>query len=248
MNNNRNRKKHIRGRRHRKPRFLFLILLPAIVICMLLTAKLFYLPLPLSSSGTGVPDSSTASGLDNRDETSWSLILVNKWNFIPENYEVELTTLENGEAIDKRIYPALQSMFDDARDNGIYPVAASGYRTAEEQQELMDEKIAEYKSEGYNTDEATAKACAWVAIPGTSEHQLGLSVDINADKIHSTGSQVYDWLEKNSYKYGFIRRYPPDKTDITGVINEPWHYRYVGVSAAYEIHKQNICLEEFLEK
>lgn len=184
---------------------------------------------------------------NDTEESTWSLILVNKWNYIPDNYKVKLTELKNGEAVDERIYHALQKMFNDARKDHIYPVVASGYRTAEKQQELMDEKIAAYESEGYSSDEAKSKAEAWVAIPGTSEHQLGLSVDINADGIRSTGDDVYEWLHENSYKYGFIYRYPKNKTDITGVINEPWHYRYVGTEAAAKIHEQDICLEEYLE-
>lgn len=182
------------------------------------------------------------------DETSWCLILTNKWNPIPNDYKVELTALSNGELIDTRIYPALQKMFDNARNDVVYPIVASGYRTTEKQENLMSEKINDYENEGYSTDEAKTKAETWVAIPGTSEHQLGIAVDINADGIHSTGDEVYKWLAENAYKYGFINRYPPDKTEITGVINEPWHYRYVGVAAATEIKNQGICLEEYLDK
>ena len=190
--------------------------------------------------------SSTPDTQSDADETAWCLILVNKWNFIPDDYEVELTELTNGESVDKRIYPALQEMFDAARSDGVYPIIASGYRTAEEQQSLMDEKIADYKAEGYPAGEAVTKAEAWVAIPGTSEHQIGIGVDINADGIHSTGNKVYEWLNQNACKFGFICRYPPDKTEITGVINEPWHYRYVGIEAATEIQNQGVCLEEYL--
>jgi D-alanyl-D-alanine carboxypeptidase len=182
------------------------------------------------------------------EETAWCLILVNKWNRIPDGYEVELTEITDGQCIDKRIYPALREMFDAARSDNIYPIVASGYRTTQKQQNLMDEKIAEYQAEGYAFEEATTKAEEWVAIPGTSEHQLGLGVDINADGIHSTGKEVYEWLSQNSYKFGFIRRYPAHKTDITGVINEPWHYRYVGIEAAADIYNQDICLEEYLNK
>lgn len=182
------------------------------------------------------------------DETSWCLILANRWNYIPDDYTVELTTLENGQRIDTRIYPALQKMFDNARNDNVYPIVASGYRTTEKQQSLMDEKISDYENEGYSADKAKEKAEAWVAIPGTSEHQLGLSVDINADGVHSTGNEVYEWLDKNAYKYGFIHRYPSDKTEITGVINEPWHYRYVGIEAAQEIKEQGVCLEEYLKQ
>lgn len=182
----------------------------------------------------------------NSEDTSWSLLLVNKWNPLPASYEITLTELSNGESVDSRIYPALQEMFNAARTQGVYPLAVSGYRTAGMQQALMDEKILAYEAEGYSPDDAVAKAEAWVAIPGTSEHQLGISVDINADTNYCSDQTVYDWLGENAHKFGFINRYPSDKTDITGVINEPWHYRYVGV-AAEEIKKQGVCLEEYLK-
>lgn len=82
----------------------------------------------------------------------------------------------------------------------------------------------------------------WVARPGTSEHQLGLAVDINGAVY-----DIYLWLEENSWKYGFIFRYPAYKTDLTGVAGEVWHYRYVGKEAAQEIYEQGVCLEEYLE-
>ena len=165
---------------------------------------------------------------------------------LPEDYTLETVQLFNGERIDERIYPALQQMFDDMRAAGVYPVVASGYRTTEEQQQILDDKIAAYEQEGYTRKEAETLAEDWVALPGTSEHQLGLAVDINADGIHSTGQEVYDWLLENSARYGFIKRYPEDKTHITGISNEPWHYRYVGEEAAKEMTRQNLCLEEYL--
>lgn len=85
-----------------------------------------------------------------------------------------------------------------------------------------------------------------VAIPGTSEHQLGIAVDINADKAHSSNQEVYVWLADNAYKYGFILRYPLGKEKITGTAYEAWHYRYVGKEAAEEIYSKQICLEEYL--
>ncbi|WP_408610145.1 M15 family metallopeptidase [Lacrimispora algidixylanolytica] len=137
------------------------------------------------------------------------MILVNKWNSIPDDYEVELMELTNGQLVDKRIYPELQEMFDAARSENIYPIAGSGYRTEKKQKSLMKEKVAEYKAKGHSQEEARTRADAWVAV---------------------------------------ILRYPADKTDITGVINEPWHYRYVGKEAAAQIYKRGICLEEYLNK
>ncbi len=192
-------------------------------------------------------DVSAAFGESAGDKAAWNLILVNREHPIPDGYEVELTKLSNGQSVDSRIYPALQQMFDDARADGVCPIVASGYRTAKEQQSLMDEKIADYKQEGDSPEEAKSKAEEWVAVPGTSEHQLGLAADINADGIHSAGNEVYEWLEKNAHRYGFVKRYPSDKTEITGTIHEPWHYRYVGVEAAAKMYRQGLCLEEYIE-
>ncbi len=181
-------------------------------------------------------------------EHGWNLILVNEDYYIPDNYEVELTELSNGKKVDSRIYPYLQSMFDDARANGLALFVREGYRTSEEQQQIMDERVAEYQGEGYSKSEAKKLARDYVAVPDTSEHQLGLSVDINADTTKCSSDAVYSWLAENAWRYGFIKRYPADKVDITGISNEPWHYRYVGKEAAQEIQSQGICLEEYIEQ
>ena len=179
--------------------------------------------------------------------SDWNLIVVNPWNEIPDNYSVTFTELSNGQKVDSRIYPDLQEMFDDMRAEGIYPVVREGYRTAEEQQAILDERIQRYMNEGYSRPMAEMAAKEWVAVPGTSEHQLGIAVDINADKSRAVNEEVYQWLAENAYKYGFILRYPQGKEDITGNAYEPWHYRYVGKEAAEEIYNDQICLEEYME-
>ena len=177
----------------------------------------------------------------------WNLIVVNRWNELPEDYEVELTELSNGQMVDSRIYPYLQKMFDAARTEDVYPVVREGYRTAEEQQEILDDKIQTYINQGYSQSRAEKTAKEWVALPGTSEHQLGIAVDINADKSKCSNEDVYGWLAENAYKYGFVLRYPPGKQKITGTSYEPWHYRYVGEEAAKEIYERGICLEEYFK-
>ena len=200
----------------------------------------------LNSDVTLPPLGNTAHHTASEDN-GWNLILVNRDNCIPADYEVQLTELSNGEKVDSRIYPELQEMFNAAREQGYGLFVREGYRTQEEQQQLMDEKIEAYENEGKSKPEAKKLAEQWVAIPGTSEHQLGIAVDINADTSKSSRDDVYKWLEENAHRYGFIKRYPSNKTDITGVINEPWHYRYVGKEAASEIYSQGICLEEYIE-
>ena len=142
----------------------------------------------------------------------------------------------------------VQEMFDAARTEDVYPVVREGYRTAEEQQEILDDKIQSYINQGYSQVKAERTAKEWVALPGTSEHQLGIAVDINADKSKCSNEDVYAWLAENAYKYGFVLRYPPGKQKITGTSYEPWHYRYVGEEAAKEIYERGICLEEYFKQ
>lgn len=182
------------------------------------------------------------------EDDGWQLMLINADNPLPDNFSVELTSLANGHKIDSRVYPHLQKMFDDARSQGILPSISSSYRTAKEQQAELDQKKEEFIRRGYSPDDALEAAKTWAALPGTSEHQAGLAVDItSADASVQPPDIVWNWLKSNAHKYGFIRRYPPDKVGITGISNEPWHFRYVGQSAAEEIYKHGLCLEEYLE-
>ena len=239
-----------RARRSIYKGFLVTALIFLIVSVIVMTAKmlsfsisgnLFHqfksIELPAMLSGTKTAD------LDH----GWNLILVNSKNRIPGDYEAELIQLSNGKQVDERIYPELQEMFDAARADGLHLFVSEGYRTREEQQLLLDEKTEAYEMEGHSKSEAEKLAKPWVAVPGFSEHQLGIAVDINADHAGSTDDEVYTWLAENSWQYGFIKRYPSDKTEITGTINEPWHYRYVGKEAAREIVSQEVCLEEYVE-
>ena len=176
------------------------------------------------------------------DGTPWYLLLVNSTHPLPENWEAPaLIEMPGGETVDARIYEPLSQMLADAADEGLEPFVASGFRTRAEQQGFMDDKISEYRSQGYGESEARALAEDWVALPGTSEHELGLAADINGASY-----DLYIWLQQNSWRYGFIQRYPEDKTDITGISHEPWHYRYVGKEAAKEIYESGLCLEEYL--
>lgn len=218
-----------KGRRRRKGRFLKFVAAVFLLVIVVLAA-VYVLKNVVGYSG------------------EWNLILVNKDHKIPYNYSLELIELSNGEKVDARIYPDLQKMFDDARAAGLQLFVRDGYRTRDEQKAIMNDKIAAYEDEGYSESDAKKFAKTYVAEPGTSEHELGLSVDINAESAGASQDAVYEWLDENAYKYGFIKRYPADKTDITGIDNEPWHYRYVGYEAAKEMKEQNLCLEEYLQQ
>ena len=114
------------------------------------------------------------------EDDDWQLMLINADNPLPDNFSVKLTSLANGHKIDSRVYPHLQQMFDDARSQGILPSISSSYRTAKEQQAELDQKKEEFIRQGYAPDEAYEAAKAWAALPGTSEHQAGLAVDITS--------------------------------------------------------------------
>ncbi|KAB7790809.1 M15 family metallopeptidase [Bifidobacterium leontopitheci] len=178
----------------------------------------------------------------------WNLIVVNQWHRIPDAYPTpELVKLANGEQVDSRIYPDLQRMFDDMRAAGLHPEVTSGYRTHERQRQLFDEKRFLYENDGMSTAAATQEAKKWVAQPGTSEHELGLAVDINKVGARSTQDSVaeHSWLAANAWRYGFILRYPKNATAVTGNDYEPWHYRYVGQEAAKAMRESGVTLEEY---
>ena len=178
----------------------------------------------------------------------WTLIVVNKYNPIPDNYYFTLADVENGKQVDSRIVEDLEQMFYDMRAVGINPTINEAYRTQEDQEQILQNYIDEYIAQGYTEEKARAEADKWVAKPGTSEHQVGLALDINGDSQYTSNEMVYNWLAQNAYRYGFVLRYPQGKESITGIDYEPWHYRYVGVAAAEEMYNSGMCLEEYLSE
>jgi zinc D-Ala-D-Ala carboxypeptidase len=192
------------------------------------------------------------NNLSSQDKKSWNLVLANPSTVLPEDFSVNLTQLSNGQQIDSRAYNDLQNMMDDARKEGLSPMICSSYRTMDFQQQLFNQEVNTYIGQNYSQEESKKKAAQWVAIPGTSEHQTGLALDIVSSSYQLLNKEQENtpeqkWLIKNSYKYGFILRYPSDKTHITGIEYEPWHYRYVGKEAAKEITERGFCLEEYLK-
>lgn len=169
--------------------------------------------------------------------------LVNPWNMLPDNYQVELVVAEGGYRVAKSCYDALNRMLADCRAAGLAPILYSGYRTYWDQMALYQAMVADMGS--------AAAASTVVAVPNTSEHQLGFAVDIVAEnhrKMNNTQSrtEVQQWLMEHCWEYGFILRYPEGTTDITGIIYEPWHYRYVGEYLAKQLQENGLTLEEYL--
>ncbi len=181
----------------------------------------------------------------------WNLTLVNPWNEVPDSWEPSLTTVW-GWNVDSRMADDLQRMLEDCSANsGSEPVLCSTYRTWDMQTTNFNNTVASYQnSYGMSYEDAIVAAATETAVPGTSEHQLGLAVDI-VDITRQwlddgqADTPVQQWLMANCYRYGFILRYEREKQPITGIIYEPWHYRYVG-EYAEAIHTSGLCLEEWL--
>lgn len=181
------------------------------------------------------------------------LILVNRLNYLPEGYKTEPVSLENGQMISRECYEPLEEMLADCREAGGTPIVCSGYRPHWYQEDLFEAQINRWIYAGYGQEESRALAATAVAVPGTSEHELGLAADIySSENTDLDESQVntftQKWLMENSWRYGFILRYPEHKSDITGIIFEPWHYRYVGTENAKKIFDSGLCLEEYLDR
>jgi D-alanyl-D-alanine carboxypeptidase len=213
--------------------------------------RILEVPEAVRSGKEGVPASGREGGT-SVCEDDWNLILVNGDHPLPEDFRIpELTQLRNGHAIDRRAYPALQRMMDACRAEGLAPLICSSYRTREKQEELFEAKVQSCLPQASSREEAEEQAAQWVSRPGTSEHQAGLAVDIvdTSYQLLDEGQEdtaVQQWLMAHCAEYGFILRYPTEKSALTGVGYEPWHYRYVGEEAAGEIMRQGLCLEEYL--
>lgn len=208
-------------------------------------------PAPASSEAVpSAPSEVTASSEDPglygpAEPEGWCLTLVNADHPVPAGYTVRTVDVGNGQTFDERAAPDLFRLFDAARAAGFAPVVREGYRSHEDQIAIMEERIARYVAAGKSRDEAMRLTAREVALPGTSEHELGLAVDIN-DGPGVGDWPLYGWLAENAWQYGFILRFPEKGQGATGYAYEPWHYRYVGEVAAREIHEKSVTLEEYL--
>ena len=179
------------------------------------------------------------------------ILLVNPWNPIPGDYQVELANVTDRDRLETTCAEALQRMITDCEAAGNGVLIVSAYRTREEQDYLYWRKVRRLQDAGWSYNNALKDAATEVAVPDTSEHQLGLAVDLvdrnytGLDK-HQAETATQKWLMEHCHEYGFILRYPVDSTEKTGIIYEPWHYRYVGVEIAQEIMNLGITLEEYL--
>lgn len=201
------------------------------------------------------------------DKFGKTLVLLNRYNELPEDYQWDLVYWSNGETVDNEIlnksdfdiqavdriaYNSLKKMFEDAEKEGCPLEFYSGYRSIVRQNRNFVRSVENNIKSGLTLEDAKAKTNQSRAYPGTSEHNIGLAIDIlqkgSSDLSNNFEKTVqFKWLEENAENYGFVLRYPKDKTQITETIYEPWHYRFVGVYHAKEMNRLNLCLEEYIE-
>lgn len=217
-----------------------------------------------STSGTEAPTQGTSAPDPNQYPYAYagflpkvtdvnvdvSKIIVNGKYSLPANYKPQLAEAVKGSGVylDYRVAPYYQQMYDAALKDGITLTPISGYRSYDRQKNNFENRIKEHMNSGMDKVEATKKAATVIMVPGSSEHNAGLAMDICSLAESFENYKEFQWLDEHAHEYGFILRYPKDERsrEITGVVYEPWHYRYVGVDTAKEIKSKGITLEEYV--
>ena len=187
------------------------------------------------------------------NDDDWSLVLINNESPLDTSYAPSLTKITDEYSVDSRIADDTKKMFQDAADAGMSLNIVSAYRDYETQKGVFNDTMLNWIYQGKTPLEAYDETKQSVAVPGTSEHATGLAMDITSPTYQELDDEQENtdeakWLKANCANYGYILRYPTNKSDVTGIVYEPWHFRYVGKTAAKEIMKQGITLEEYLEQ
>lgn len=187
-----------------------------------------------------------------KEELGWNLLLANGDNPLPEDFSPQVETVQNGYQMDSRVAPIMKEMIEDAKADGVDLLVCSAYRSIEKQTQLFNNQVDLFMSQGMTREKAEAETATMIAVPGTSEHHTGLAADIVTPTHQTLDPQFADtkagqWLLEHAVEYGFVLRYPEEKQDITNIIYESWHYRYVGKEHAEIMKEKNLCLEEYLE-
>lgn len=203
---------------------------------------------PQAVPETKAAEKKSATVIPITDAEKWNLAIINTKYPLPDSYAPTLSNAINGSNIqlDSRVSEHYAEMYAAAKLSGCVLTPYSGYHTYALQETTYNRKVNFYINKGMSAEEANQKASAQVLPAGCSEHNAGLAMDIVSASSDFINTKEYKWLCENAHNYGFILRYPEDKTAITGMNFEPWHWRYVGTQAAKEMKEKNQCLEEYL--
>lgn len=203
---------------------------------------------PQTVPETKAAENKPATIIPITDAEKWNLAIINTKYPLPDSYAPTLSNAISGSNIqlDSRVSERYAEMYAAAKLSGCVLTPYSGYHSCALQETTYNRKVNFYVNQGISAEEANQKASAQVLPAGCSEHNAGLAMDIVSASSDFINTKEYKWLCENAYNYGFILRYPEDKTAITGMNFEPWHWRYVGTQAAKEMKEKNQCLEEYL--
>lgn len=183
-----------------------------------------------------------------KELNDWRLTLVNYENQLPIDFEPTLSYIDKYRQIDSRVLDELNQMLADMKKDGVKDIwIQSSYRSVMYQTELYNNKINEYIEYGETPENAERLTLKTINKPGTSEHNLGLAIDLNYVDYNFDKTNAYKWMEENAENYGFILRYRKEKEEITKIDYEPWHWRYIGSEHAKKMNELNMCLEEYVE-
>lgn len=175
------------------------------------------------------------------------LLLVNYENPLPSDFKITPKIIRGDVEVDDKIYDALDRLLKDSESAGVNLWLSSGYRSVELQESILDREVEKGESQGLTSDAAKNTALQTIAEPGYSEHHTGLAVDFNSVTAEFEETDEYEWLKENAENYGFIQRYSEEKVHLTKILEEVWHFRYVGVEHAKEMNRLNMCLEEYID-
>ena len=239
-----------------KKEFIFVILLSALLITLV-----FFTTMPgrkgaeekknaeTSVSETAPIVTTTEKKKPEIDvDNPWAFYIVSRDYPLPEDFKVYPKKIQGDYEMDYRAANYFLDMKEAAAAEGIELTVISAKRSREYQKQLFDKEVEDFKAQGLTDEEAFEAAREWVALPGESEHNSGLAVDLNSLDESFEESDAFKWLSDHAHEYGFILRYPKDKVGITGVQYEPWHYRFIGVYHATQIKEKGITLEEYYDE
>ena len=204
----------------------------------------------LADSETGGVESTTEQPYHAPD-LDWAFYLINEQSPLPADYQPALKAVSGDFALDERAADYAVAMLLAAHTDGVKLKVISAYRSMQKQGENFNSYVERLMAEDFSEDEAIALTAAQIAMPGASEHNAGLALDILS--IYCTAideeferTPEFRWLADNSWRFGFILRYPKDAEEITGFIYEPWHFRFVGVIWAEQIYNSGLTLDEYI--
>lgn len=239
-----------------KKEFIFVILLSALLITLV-----FFTTMPgrkraeekknaetSVSEATPIVTTTEKKKPEINADNPWAFYIVSRDYPLPEDFKVYPKKIQGDYEMDYRAANYFLDMKEAAAAEGIELTVISAKRSREYQKQLFDKEVESYKSQGLTDEEAFEAAREWVALPGESEHNSGLAVDLNSLDESFEESDAFKWLSDHAHEYGFILRYPKDKVGITGVQYEPWHYRFIGVYHATQIKEKGITLEEYYDE